>query len=241
MDRLSALSRAAGALLGALWAALSPRLGPFLDLLDARYLPLILVVSPQAWTMYAWLVREGSPEVIARMGAVGYESIFVGAIAWAERGAGWRSARLPAVTALLFAVAVAVAYYGPGSGTLAIVHIGSPLVAYAYTLMMHAQRAEGPGAVERLGAWVERMLRIWRGHPADAPAEVRTAPAGLRIVRSDAADAPAPAADAPEDLRPAPAEVRSYTCVMCGGPVTSAQARSSSGRHGCKQCKGRAA
>ena len=113
------------------------RLAPFLDLLDARYLPLLCVVAPQSWTVYAWLVRDGTPLWVAALGGFGYETVYVGAVAWAERGAGWPSARLPAVTALLFSVAVAVAYYAPQVGALAILHAGFPIVAYAYTAMMH--------------------------------------------------------------------------------------------------------
>lgn len=118
--------------------ALGPRLAPFLDLLDARYLPLLAVVAPQAWTVYAWLLRDGSPAWVATLGGLGYEAVYVGAVAWAERGAGWQAARPPAVTALLFSVAVAVAYYAPTVGVLAVLHAGFPLVAYAYTVMMHA-------------------------------------------------------------------------------------------------------
>ncbi len=121
------------------------RLAPFLDLLDVRYLPLLCVVAPQAYTVYAWLLRDGAPSWVATLGGIGYEAVYVGAVAWAERGAGWVSARPPAVTALLFSVAVAVAYYAPLVGVLAILHAGFPLVAYAYTVMMHASQADRAG------------------------------------------------------------------------------------------------
>ena len=114
------------------------RLAPFLDLLDARYLPLLAVIAPQSYTVYAWLLGDGSPQWVAALGGFGYESVYVGAVAWAERGAGWGAARPPAVAALLFSVAVSVAYYAPLVGALAILHAGFPIVAYAYTVTMHA-------------------------------------------------------------------------------------------------------
>jgi hypothetical protein len=114
------------------------RITPFLDLLDARYLPLLFVAAPQAYTVYAWLLADGAPGSIALMGGIGFEFVYVGAIAWATKGAGWRAARIPAVTALLFSVAVAVAHYAAVSGVLAILHAGFPLVGYAYMVMMHA-------------------------------------------------------------------------------------------------------
>ena len=124
------------------------RLAPFLDLLDARYLPLLLVVAPQAWTVTAWLERDGSPPWVALMGGLGYEAVYVGAVAWAERGAGWRAAKWPAGFALLFSVAVAVAYYGERVGALALLHAGFPLVAYAYTRLMHGDTPERVTAAE---------------------------------------------------------------------------------------------
>lgn len=121
------------------------RLAPFLDLLDARFLPLLFAYAPQAYTVYAWLKAGGAPESIALLGGVGFEFISVGAIAWAERGAGWSAARGPALTSLAFSVAVAVAHYATTQGALAVLHAGFPLVAYFYTLMMHApRRAERP-------------------------------------------------------------------------------------------------
>lgn len=116
------------------------RLAPFLDLLDARYLPLLFVAAPQAYTVYAWLLSDGAPQTIAVLGAIGFESVYVGAIAWAERGAGWRAARVPAVASLLFSVAVAVAHYGPDAGALAVLHAGFPIVGYAYMVLMHQPR-----------------------------------------------------------------------------------------------------
>lgn len=123
-------------------AILLQRLAPFLDLLDARFLPLLFAYAPQAYTVYAWLLASGTPEEIALLGGIGFEFISVGAIAWAERGAGWQAARGPALTALAFSVAVAVAHYAPVQGYMAILHAGFPLVAYFYTLMMHSRSKE---------------------------------------------------------------------------------------------------
>lgn len=119
---------------------MNKRLAPFLDLLDVRYLPLLAVIAPQSYTVYAWLLSDGAPGWVASLGGFGYESVYVGAVAWAERGAGWKAARPPAVAALLFSVAVSVAYYAPHVGALAILHAGFPIVAYAYTVTMHAHQ-----------------------------------------------------------------------------------------------------
>lgn len=127
---------------------LTRRLGPFLDLLDARYLPLLFVATPQAYTVYAWLLADGAPAWVAVLGGAGFEAVYVGAIAWAERGAGWQAARPPAVTALIFSIGVAVAHYGVKSGPLAILHIGFPLVGYAYTVMMHAKTGPNPAHLQ---------------------------------------------------------------------------------------------
>lgn len=120
-------------------ATLRKRIEPFLDLLDARYLPLLFAYAPQAYTVYAWQLDSGAPGGIALLAGIGFEFISVGAIAWSERGAGWQAARWPSVTALLFSVAVAVAHYGAREGALAVLHAGFPLVAYFYTLLMHAK------------------------------------------------------------------------------------------------------
>ncbi len=135
------------------------RIAPFLDLLDARYLPLLCVVSPQAYTVFAWLLASHNPAWVAVLGGVGYEFVYVGAVAWAAYGAGWSAARMPAITALVFSVAVAVAHYAPTQGALAILHAGFPLTAYAFTRMMHAPTAparsddaERPAPIRALSA-----------------------------------------------------------------------------------------
>ena len=158
------------------------RIAPFLDLLDARYLPLLFVATPQAYTVYAWLLADGAPAIVAILGGLGFEFVYVGAIAWAARGAGWGAARIPAVTALLFSVAVAVAHYGAGRGALAVLHAGFPLVGYAYMVMMHAPGAHPdtrPAQVRRerrrLVRRLAQTLRAERAGHAAALAELRTA------------------------------------------------------------------
>lgn len=126
------------------------RLAPFLDLLDARYLPLLFAAAPQSYTVYLWLYhgsdKSGEAHVFAILGAIGFEAIYVGAVAWAERGAGWSAARWPAVTALLFSVAVAVVHYYPTQGALAALHAGFPMVCYFFVLLMHAPATPAPQA-----------------------------------------------------------------------------------------------
>lgn len=204
-------SRKPGAL-----APLMERIEPFLDLLDARYLPLLFVNAPQAYTVYAWLLHEGTPGPIATIGGIGFEFVAVGAIAWAVRGAGWEAARATAVTALAFSVAVAVVHYYPSSGTLAFLHAGYPLVGYAYVVMMHTPNRTGaPKLPMRV-----RLMRWWSG---DSPAPVAPAPA---LLPTDAPTMPALAAS-----------MHAYACKKCGGAVKSAGAASASARWGCEACK----
>ena len=117
---------------------MNKRIEPFLDLLDVKYLPLLFAYAPQAYTVYAWQLASGAPNIIAILAGIAFEFISVGAIAWSERGAGWKAARYSSVTALLFSVAVSVAYYGRHEGALSVLHAGFPLVGYFYTLLMHS-------------------------------------------------------------------------------------------------------
>lgn len=116
------------------------RLAPFLILLEARYAPLLFAVAPQAWAVYLWLYPEPysmAGEFFAVMGGIGYEAIYVGAIAWAEeeRWSFWTWGT--AVIALLFSMAVAYYVYRY-QGDWAWLHAGFPLVAFGYTMNMHA-------------------------------------------------------------------------------------------------------
>jgi hypothetical protein len=116
------------------------RLAPFLILLEARYAPLLFAVAPQAYAVYLWLFPhpyDGFGEFFAVMGGIGYEAIYVGAIAWAEeeRWSFWTWGT--AVIALLFSMAVAYYVYR-SQGAWAWLHTGFPLVAFGYTMNMHA-------------------------------------------------------------------------------------------------------
>lgn len=183
------------------------RLEPFLDLLDARYLPLLFAAAPQAWTVYAWLLASGTPEQIARMGGIGFEFIYVGSIAWAVRGAGWQAARLPAVTALVFSCAVAVAHYAVSQGYLAVLHVGWPLVAYAYTVMIHAPKR----------TTTARPIGAHRTLVRSLVAEVRRLRASPRIVSAHACAR----CGAPVESQPKAAASARWGCARCKGRIAA--------------------
>lgn len=116
------------------------RLAPFLMLLEARYAPLLFAVAPQAYAVYLWLLPQPydmTGEFFAVMGGIGYEFIYVGAIAWAEEGRWSLWTWATAVIALLFSMAVAYYVYR-SQGSWAWLHAGFPLVAFGYTMNMHA-------------------------------------------------------------------------------------------------------
>lgn len=118
------------------------RLAPFLVLLEARYAPLLFAVAPQAYAVYLWLLPVQytvTGEVFAVMGGMGYEFIYVGAIAWAEEGRWSIWTWMTAMIALLFSMAVAYYVYR-SQGDWAWLHAGFPLVAFGYTMNMHAPR-----------------------------------------------------------------------------------------------------
>jgi hypothetical protein len=118
------------------------RLAPFLVLLEARYAPLLFAVAPQAYAVYLWLMPTPhtlTGEFFAVMGGIGYEFIYVGAIAWAEEGRWSFWTWATAVIALLFSMAVAYYVYR-SQGYWAWLHAGFPLVAFGYTMNMHAPR-----------------------------------------------------------------------------------------------------
>lgn len=118
------------------------RLAPFLMLLEARYAPLLFAVAPQAYAVYLWLMPQpynGTGEFFAVMGGIGFEFIYVGAIAWAEEGRWSVWTWLTALIALVFSMAVAYYVYRYQDGW-AWLHAGFPLVAFGYTMNMHAPR-----------------------------------------------------------------------------------------------------
>lgn len=138
---------------------LKRRLSPFLALLDTRYLPLLFAVLPQAYAVYLWLWlgSNGSAEAhfFAIAGGIGYEFIYVGAIAWAEEQRRTRWTQGTAVAALLFAVAIAVYVYRD-QGAAAILHAGYPIVAFCYTMATHAPKRADPNEIEQLSTWLEQ-------------------------------------------------------------------------------------
>jgi hypothetical protein len=211
--------------MSALRTELARRMGPFVALLDARYLPLLFAVVPQAWAVYAWLLASGAPHTVAAFGAVGYEAVYIAAIAWAEYGASnvWAQRRT-ALGALLFSIAVAVYHYWPLQGWGALLHAGFPIVAYLLTLQMH-----GPA----------------RPHQAahDAPAPAHPAPQITNTVQVAVAPMPAPRtapaalSDASARTMPALATHTTHACRKCGAAVASPQAVAASARWGCAGCK----
>ena len=120
------------------------RLAPLLALLDAKYFPLLFAVAPQSYAVYLWLWRESDRTDaafwFAVAGAIGYEFIYVGAIAWAEHGEATRWTWVTAGVALIFSIAVAVYVY-IDQGYWSALHAGFPLVAFCYTITMHVSGA----------------------------------------------------------------------------------------------------
>lgn len=116
------------------------RLAPFLALLDAKYAPLLFAVAPQSYAVFLWLWlhsdRSGAAYWFAVLGAVGFEWVYVGAIAWAEEGKSSRWTWATATIALVFSCAVAIYVHLDQEGW-ATLHMGFPLVAFAYTINMY--------------------------------------------------------------------------------------------------------
>jgi len=128
---------------------------------EPHYAPLWLVILPQAFAVFLWLLVDGldwlkqhgfaentalivAVVFFAMIGALGYESVYVGAIAWAERGSNNRYVYGTAASSLLFSVLVAFHVYefrGPWS----LLHAGFPFVGFWYSIAMHT--ATRPGAV----------------------------------------------------------------------------------------------
>lgn len=121
------------------------RLAPFGMLLEAHYAPLLFAVLPQAYAVYRWLWlgsdRSDAAWLFAIAGGVGYEAVYIGAIAWAELGNNNRWTKATAWIALAFSIAVAV-YVHLDQGWWSLLHAGFPLVAFSYSQAMH--RATAP-------------------------------------------------------------------------------------------------
>lgn len=165
------------------------RVAPFVALLDARYLPLLAAAAPQAYAVYRWLWvgSDKSTEalIFAILGAVGFEMVYVGAIAWTEYGQFSRWTWFTAVAALVFSTAVAVYVYS-AQGAAALLHAGFPVVAFAYTMAMHKtqQQPVPQNTYDALATELQQLARTvntalaQRNHPAQPTIEV-VAPAQL--------------------------------------------------------------
>lgn len=170
-------------------------------LLDIRYAPLLFAAAPQAYAIFLWLWQgsDGSTAafVFAILGALGYETVYVGAIAWTEDGRlGW-GATLTALVALIFSVAVAI-YVHRIQGWAALLHAGFPLTAFAYTMHMHAaarQREQPVAHHEQLLAQLDAE-RARSGqlaaHLAEVQAQLEQLPVPRIEVREQRVEVPAP-------------------------------------------------
>lgn len=120
---------------------------------EPHYAPLWLVILPQAFAVFLWLLVDGmrwleehsyrdniylqvAVVVFAMIGAMGYESVYVGSIAWAERGSNNRYVFFTAGSSLLFSVLVAFHVY-EFRGAWSLLHAGFPFVGFWYSIAMH--------------------------------------------------------------------------------------------------------
>lgn len=219
------------------------RFAPFLVLLEARYAPLLFAVSPQSYAVYLWLFPKPydlTGEVFAVLGALGFEFVYVGAIAWAEdEKASWWTWGTAAV-ALVFSVLVAYYVYR-SQGAWALLHAGFPLVAFFYTMQLH-----GMAAKKALEALPERS-RLPEGTDvgADASPPVQApplAPDDLGDIMS-AQEQAALSEWLDRPLEPqAPALAtnggHAYECPYCKRPLKNKQARGAAVANGhCPACK----
>jgi len=127
-------------------------------LADLRYIPLLFAVAPQAYAVYLWLLPHPYDmygEFFAIMGGVGYEFIYVGAIAWAVDGQWSMWTWATAFCALIFSMLVAYHVY-EDQGQWAWLHSGFPMVAFTYTMHLHS------GVTSQTHLAVERVRRSRR-------------------------------------------------------------------------------
>jgi hypothetical protein len=151
------------------------RIAPFLALLEARYLPLLLAVAHQAYTMHLWLWHGSDKSYPALffsiIGALGYESIYVGAIAWTVEGRTSPWTWVTSTAALIFSVAVAVYVYWDMQGYAALLHAGFPIVGFCYTMALHSQQQQA--IAEQVAPAIEAPLPASLPKPIKAPAPVQ--------------------------------------------------------------------
>lgn len=168
------------------------------DLFTPRDIPLLFVVLPQAYTVALWQWQGSGAQTLigtgwqlgawvalafAILGGIGYEAIYVGAVAWARKITGNRWAHfwafLTAVFALGFSVGVAVYVYR-AQGSAAWLHAGFPLVAFFYTVMTFAAHgARAPAQVSAADAQPEPLVRE---EPAQLVARLRESGEGEREI-----------------------------------------------------------
>lgn len=160
------------------------RIAPFLALLEARYLPLLLAVAHQAYTMHLWL-WHGSDQSYAALffsiiGALGYESIYVGAIAWTVEGRTSPWTWITSAAALVFSVAVAVYVYWASQGYAALLHAGFPIVGFCYTMALHHMQTQAIAIVAPVETPAEQPIEAPAPLPTPEP-EPMPLPAGPDI------------------------------------------------------------
>lgn len=213
------------------------RFAPFLVLLEARYAPLLFAVAPQAYAVYLWLFPQpydGWGELFAVMGAIGYEFVYVGAIAWAEEGRSSVWTWATATVALLFSVVVAYYVYR-AQGAWAWLHAGFPLVAFTYTLNMYSKRPverSHQAAQEPLEALPERS-RLPEGAGAGTDAADESG-AQNQALLDTLIVLPLEAPSAPLATN----GVHRYECPHCKRPLKNKQALGAATTNGyCPACK----
>ncbi len=131
------------------------RLAPLEALLDARYFPLLFAAAPQSYVVYKWLsLNDRTTEgwLFAIIGAMGFEAVYVGAIAWAEGRTKSYWFWITAVAALIFSMLVAARVYWGIETEWALLHSGFPLVAFCFTMLMHKAGGEkpAPGLLDKI-------------------------------------------------------------------------------------------
>jgi hypothetical protein len=235
------------------------RFAPFLVLIEARYAPLLFAVAPQSYAVFLWLWR-GSDLTdasfwFAVMGALGYELVYVGAIAWAEEGRSSFWTWATAGVALVFSIVVAFYVYR-AQGAWAWLHAGFPLVAFTYTLNMHSKRPASaiPSTAQApLQTLPERLGMKEGAGPLSLPVEM--APSALVAPPlgngKHPTDGQATWLDellTGQALASAPLETivveeaHRYHCPHCSERLASKQALGAAHKNGyCLNCKGRSA
>jgi len=122
------------------------RLLPFLDLLDARYMPLAVAALPQAHAVYTWMlnsykVQSLDSQLISIVGGSAFEMVYIGAIAWSSNVVKTKTSNrwyaLTAISALLFSMVIAGYTFFDFNGVWALLHVGLPLIAFCYTMYIH--------------------------------------------------------------------------------------------------------